>query len=115
MGEKTPITETMTTAEAGQGFGDVVARVSRGEARVRIEEDGISLAAVISIAELERFQEYERHREADFAIIDAMRAAFKDVPPEEIEREAAKSVAEARAERRAQREAEREHAVAASR
>jgi len=35
-----------------------------------------------------------------FAVIDRMREAFKDVPPEEIAREADRSVAEARERRR---------------
>ncbi len=115
MGEKTPTTESISIAETGQDFDGVIDRVSRGGARVRIEENGVPRAAVISMADLRRFQEYQRRREADFAIVDAMRAAFKDVPQEEIEREAAKSVAEARADPRARREAEREQASVASR
>jgi hypothetical protein len=35
-----------------------------------------------------------------FVVIDELRAAFKDVPPEEIEREVARSIAEERARRR---------------
>jgi AbrB family looped-hinge helix DNA binding protein len=38
--------------------------------------------------------------EDPFAVLDEMREAFKDVPPDEIEREVAKAVAEVRAERR---------------
>ena len=39
----------------------------------------------------------ELEREERFAVIDRMREAFADVSPEEIEREAERSVAEARA------------------
>lgn len=115
MTDRKPITQTMTASETRQHFSSVVNRVFRGEERIIVERSGIPVAAIISAAELKRFDAYERHREADFAIIDEMRAAFKDVPPEEIEREAAKAVAEARADLGAQREASREQALVGSR
>jgi nicotinamidase-related amidase len=42
----------------------------------------------------------DRERDERFAVIDRMREAFKDVSPEEIEREADRSVAAAREHRR---------------
>jgi prevent-host-death family protein len=101
-----PATQTMSASETRQHFSEVVNRVYRGEERVVIERSGIPVAAVISARDLERFQEYERKREADFAVLDEFAAAFADIPPEEIERETAKALAEVRAEMRAEREAE---------
>jgi hypothetical protein len=45
---------------------------------------------------LERLVQLERKRDERFAVIDRMREAFQDVPVEEIDREAERSVAEAR-------------------
>jgi hypothetical protein len=56
------------------------------------------VAAIISARDLERFNRWEAQRGRDFAVIDEAREAFKDVPPEEIEREVAKAIAEVRAE-----------------
>ena len=112
MRDRKPVTQTMSASEIRQHFSDVVNRVYRGEARVVIERSGIPVAAVISARDFERFQEFERRRDADFAIIDEIRAAFAGVPEEELEREAAKAVAEARAELREKREAERQKALA---
>ena len=62
------------------------------------------MAALVSADDLTRFAQLERERDERFAVIDRMREAFKDVSPEEIEREAERSVAAAR-ERRRQRAA----------
>jgi prevent-host-death family protein len=115
MRDRKPVTQTMSASETRQNFSDVVNRVYRGEERVLIERSGIPVAAIISARDLDRFQEYERRREADFAILDKIREAFRGVPPEELEREAVRALAEARAERRAQREAERAHELAPAR
>ncbi len=48
-------------------------------------------------------------RSPSFAVIDEMRAAFRDVPAEEIEREAERALAEVRAEMRAEREQAANH------
>ena len=115
MRDRKPVTQTMSASETRQNFSDVVNRVYRGEERVLIERSGIPVAAIISPRDFERFQEFERRRHADFAVIKEMRAAFADVPQEEIEREAAKAVAEARADLRAKREAERMQSLAKQR
>jgi prevent-host-death family protein len=94
----------MSASETRQHFSEVVNRVYRGEERILIERSGIPVAAVVSARDLERLEEYERQRDDAFKIIDTFREAFKDVPAEEIEREAARSVAEARDELRAVRE-----------
>jgi prevent-host-death family protein len=57
------------------------------------------------IAALLRKMQQEVESEEFGRVLDAMRAPFRNVPPEEIERETAKAVAEVRAEMRAEREA----------
>jgi prevent-host-death family protein len=83
------------------GLSRVVNRVHRKETRTLVEKSGIPVVAIISADDLERFAQFEREREERFAVIDRMRAP-SDVPPEEIEREAERSLAEARARLRQQ-------------
>lgn len=92
----------MKASEARQQFSQVLNKVFRRETRVLVEKSGIPVAAIISAQDLERLQRLEEEREKDFGIIDEMRAAFKDVPDEELEREVARAVASARAKRRQQ-------------
>ena len=106
MRDRKPVTQTMSASEARQNLSSIVNRVYSGEERVVIERSGIPVAAFISPRDFEQFQEFERQRDADFAALYEFAEAFADVPPEELEREAAKAVAEARAELRAEREAE---------
>ncbi len=104
MRDRTPVTQTMDATDADPTFRDMVGRVSRGEERVIVQLDGRTVAAVVSSAELARFEAYERRRAADFAILDEIGAAFADVSAEEIEREVARALAEVRKEARVERE-----------
>lgn len=96
MREPAPMTQTMKISDVKNTLSSLVTRVYRKEHRVLVEKSGIPVAAIISADDLARFEQLEREREERFAVIDRMREAFKDVPPEEIEREAERSVAEAR-------------------
>jgi prevent-host-death family protein len=58
---------------------------------------------VISI--ISKLRSTNRGQEERRRVLDAMRAPFLNVPPEEIERETAKALAEVRAEMKAEREA----------
>ncbi len=107
MCEQPPVTQSMKATDARRQFAGVINRVARKEARVVVEKSGIPVAAIVSaedVRRLDRLDWLEREREADFAVIDELRAAFKDVPPEEIEREAERTLTEVRAEMRAERE-----------
>ena len=100
MREMEPTTETVDAAEAGLHWRELLDKVSRGEGRVIVEDNGAPVAAIISAADLEQLNRLEAQRQADFAILDEIGEAFKDVPIEEIEREVAKAIAEVRAENR---------------
>ena len=88
--------KTMAISEVQKALSSVVAVVSRNEARVILEQDGSPVAAIVSAADLEQLARYEQARAERFKIIDELREAFKDVPDEEIEREADRAVAEIR-------------------
>jgi len=104
MRDRKPVTQTMSASETRQNFSDVVNRVYRGEERVVIERSDIPVAAVVSAQDLERIKSIERRFVEGFKALDDIGRAFKDIPSEEIEREAAKALAEIRAEMRAERE-----------
>jgi prevent-host-death family protein len=108
---KEPVTETLNVTEARRGWSDLLNRVFRREARVIVEKSGIPVAAIISIREYEFFLQLKAKRAERFKILDEIGEAFKDVPPEEIEREVAKAIAEVRTENRAREQAEREQAA----
>lgn len=99
-----PETQTKQISEVQRQLDALVNDVSHQESRVLIEKNGTPVAALVSPDDLRRLERFEQEREADFAIIDEVREAFKDVPPEELEREAAKAINEVRAEMRAERE-----------
>jgi len=104
MAEKTPTTETMKISDVRSGLNQLVNRVYRHETRVIVEKSGIPVAAVVSAEDLERLRKLDEEDREAWSIVDEMRAAFKDVPPEELDREAQRALAEVREEMRAERE-----------
>lgn len=96
-------TETITVSDARQHGASLLNRVYREGTRVVVEKSGIPVAVLVSTADLHRLDQLDREREQRFAVIDELRAAFKDVPLEEIEREAARALREVRVEMRAER------------
>jgi len=103
MRETEPMTQTMKVTDAREHWSDVITAVFRRQKRVVLEKAGIPVAALVSTEDLDRLHRYDAERAADFAVIDRLRDAFKDVPDDELEREIAKAVTEARAELRAER------------
>jgi prevent-host-death family protein len=94
------MTKTIKASVARQQFSKVLTDVYRTETRVLVEKSGIPVAAIISAKDLARLTRLEAERERDFAILDEMREAFKDVPAEEIEREVTKALSDVRKEQR---------------
>jgi prevent-host-death family protein len=104
MGVREPAIQTLEITDVEGRLSHLVDEVSRNELRVIVAEAGAPIAAVVSVGDLERWARLDREREERFTVLDRMRAAFADIPPEEIEREVAKAVAEVRAEMVAERE-----------
>jgi prevent-host-death family protein len=105
MREREPMTKTMKASEARQQFSQLLNEVFRGEARVIVEKSGIPVAAIVSAEDFKQISRIEEERRRDFAILDIMREAFKDVPADEIEREVSRALREIREENRKQRSA----------
>ena len=100
MREREPMTKTMKASEARQQFSQLLNEVFRREARVLVEKSGIPVAAIIYAEDFKRLKQLEEQRQEDFKALDATREAFKDVPPEEIEREVTRAISAIRAENR---------------
>jgi prevent-host-death family protein len=98
-----PVTQTMKATDVRANWSETINQVARRKTRVVVEKAGVPVAAIISAQDWDRLRRYDAEREADFAVLDRMRAAFADVPDEELEREITKAIAEVRAEMRAER------------
>ncbi len=103
MREREPMTQTMNASEARQRWSATLNRVFRREARVVVEKSGIPVAAIVSMDDLERLKWLEEAREAQFQALDDARAAFRDVPDEELEAEVRAALGRAREELRRRR------------
>lgn len=104
MSDQRPTTQSMKISDVRGQLNKLVNQVYRKETRVAVEKSGIPVAGIVSAEDLERLAKLDEERAERFRILDEMRAAFKDVPPAEIEREAERAVAEVRAEMRSDRE-----------
>jgi prevent-host-death family protein len=104
MREQPPMNQTMKITDVRGQFNTLVNQVYRKETRVVVEKSGIPVAALVSTEDLKRLNRLdEQDREARH-VLAAMRAPFRNVPPEEIEREAERATAEMRTQDRAKRD-----------
>ncbi|HEU5439610.1 MAG TPA: type II toxin-antitoxin system prevent-host-death family antitoxin [Ktedonobacterales bacterium] len=100
---------TMSEAEVGQKWAEVVEEVTRERARIIVEQGGVPVAAVISADELDRYKRLDREaQERMTALLERARAPYQGKSDEEIMEEVGKVIEEVRAEMReeARREAE---------
>jgi prevent-host-death family protein len=113
MAEREPImTKTIDVSDARQHFAEVLNQVFRGQTRVVVEKSGIPVAGIVSTSDLERLRRFEEEREKDFAILDEIGEAFKDVPAAELERQVARALASARRQMRREAKQVEPHASA---
>jgi antitoxin (DNA-binding transcriptional repressor) of toxin-antitoxin stability system len=75
---------------------------SRGE-RIVVEEQGVPVAAIVSVHDLARLAHFDAQRAERFAVLDRIGAAFADEDPDESDALAALAVAKAREQVRRER------------
>lgn len=92
MYQQEPDTQTLKATDARQQWSQLLNKVYRKETRVLVEKSGIPVAAIVSVDDLIRLQQLDAERETRFQALDAVRDAFKDLPPEELEREVARAI-----------------------
>jgi PHD/YefM family antitoxin component YafN of YafNO toxin-antitoxin module len=103
-------TKTMKLSDVEGCLASLVDAISRQETRVLIESEGVPIAVLVSIEDLQRLTTFEREQAKRFAIIDHMREAFADVPPEQIEQDVVDIIRELREKDEAALRAEEETA-----
>ena len=105
MPERIADTQTMKISDVKSRLSSLVNEVYRTKRRVLVEKAGIPVAAIVTVEDLEWLSRLDAQRDDRWRLLDAMREPFRNVSPEEIEREAAKAVAEVRDEMNATRKA----------
>ncbi len=95
MREREPMTQTMKASQARAEWSQLLNKVYRKQTRV--EKSGIPVAAIVSPDDLERLRRVD---EAEGQVLERMRAAFADVPDEQLERDVAQVIARVRAKAR---------------
>jgi len=96
-------TQRMKFTEARPQLSELLNRVYDREMRVMISKGNIPVAAIVSVDDLERLNQLDAKREADFEIFREIGEAFADQTPEEIEANVDRIVAEVREEMRRER------------
>ncbi len=104
MGEREPMTQTMTMTDAARDFGSLVRRVSRRETRVVVEEGGTPVAAIVSAEDLQRLTQIDRLRAKEWEVFDEIHAQNRDKDPDEVERDVAEAIEEMREDERRKQE-----------
>ena len=94
------MTQTLKASDVRSNWSQLLNQVFRGETEVVVEKSGIPVAAIVSAQDYQKLQQIKQARKRDFDVINRMRAAFKGIPDDEIEREVNKAVNEVRKERR---------------
>ena len=95
-----PTTETISLTDVEKRLENLVQRVSRQETRIVVEENGVPVAGIVSLQDVQRLERLDRERAESVRAIEAFAAGFADQSAEEIEREVAKAIVEVRAEKR---------------
>jgi prevent-host-death family protein len=90
------MTQTINASIARQEWSKVLKKVFREETRIVVEKSGIPVAAIIPAGDLKRLDQLEKERSERFRILDEVKAAFKDIPEVEIEKETDKALSRVR-------------------
>lgn len=104
MTDRQPKTLTMKISEVRSGLNKLVNAVHRRETRVLVEKSGIPVAGLVSPEDLHRLAKLDEDLAERRRVLEAMRAPFRDVPSEEIERETDRIIKEMREEDRRARQ-----------
>jgi prevent-host-death family protein len=91
-------TRAIKLTEARSTFSALVNDVYRTQDRVIVEKSGIPVAAIVSVADLERLDQLDSQRAADIEVFRRFASHFENVSSEELEAEVARAIAEVRAE-----------------
>jgi prevent-host-death family protein len=94
----------MKISDVKSQFNSLMNEIYRDETRILVEKSGIPVGAIVPIADLRRLDRLGALDDEAKAILEAMRAPFRGVSPEEIERETERIMSNIREENRRERE-----------
>ena len=103
--ESPRVTRSVEADEFKQSLPQTLSAVARGGERVIVEEDGVAVAAIVSLDDLKQLARLDARREAFFETLERIGAAFADEDPEESDRLSALALQEAREQMRRERAA----------
>lgn len=89
-----PQTRMLPISEVKRALSRLVDEVQQGNTRVLIEHSGSPAAALVSASDLKRLMRLEQGKAVRRKALEAIGAAFADVPLEEIEAQLARIAAE---------------------
>ena len=92
----TPV-ESLKFTETRSRLSSLVDSVFQRKTRIRVYKGNTPVAAIVSIADLERLERYDRDREQALLGIGKIAEGFRDVTPEEFERQLELAKAQIRA------------------
>jgi prevent-host-death family protein len=87
-------TETMNESQSREQYSEILDRVQRDEEQIIIEKNGVPVAAIVPMSVLRDAESTARRRANLRAAFESTREEFRDIPPDEIEREIEKAIAE---------------------
>ncbi len=93
---KQPPIEIVQADEVGQRWAQLAPEVSTERKRILVKQHDAPAVAIISARDLARLQRFEAQEREGLRVLAASRAAFKDVPDEELEREVDRAIQQAR-------------------
>ncbi len=105
MQKSTIPTESLKFTEARPQLSSLLDRVFQRKLRVRLYKGSVPVAAIVSIGDLERLEQFDRQREEAFDAMEKLGEYFLDVSDEELQMRIDEGIAQVRAENRAKRQA----------
>ncbi|MGE3267871.1 MAG: hypothetical protein AB7P40_03930 [Chloroflexota bacterium] len=103
--ERTRVTRTADADEVRQTLPQTLAAVSRKGERIVIEEDGVAVAAIVSLDDLRQLARLDADRAKRFEVFERIGAIFAHEDPDESDRLSALALQEAREQMRRERSA----------
>jgi prevent-host-death family protein len=100
-----PPTRAIDAEDAKRSWSETLSDVARTGKRIVVEQDGVAVAAIVSVRDLERLKQLDAERNERFKVFERIGAAFAHETEEESERFAALALAEVREEMRRERAA----------
>jgi antitoxin (DNA-binding transcriptional repressor) of toxin-antitoxin stability system len=102
------VTRSVEADEVKQSLPQTLSAVSRDGERVIVEEDGVAVAAIVSLDDLKLLARLDAERAKRFEVFERIGDVFVDEDPDESDRLSALALQEAREQMRRERSAKSE-------